>query len=50
MFISVKTCIHTYALIYVDTLTCVCMYVSVCKLCTKTYNNISYKRRRRNFQ
>lgn len=33
MFISVKTCIHTYALIYVDTLTCVCVYLCLYVSC-----------------
>lgn len=34
-----KTCIHTYALIYVDTLTCVCvcLYVSCVLKLTITY-------------
>lgn len=46
MYVYFRKNMHTYAFIYVDTNTQMCLYV--CKLCTKTYN-ISCKRRQHNF-
>lgn len=54
MYVYFRKNMHTYICTHLRRYThvCVCVFVFVCKLCTKTYNNIlvSYKRRRRNFQ